>query len=119
MLFRPITDKLFALLDISCITVLTLDKKQGKYTSIYSLKSRTGKALVQSISDNDVIVKDLLGGKQYVLFKVPRTDRHDNSMPGARAWYFFPVTVNSSLEAIFAISDRTLKEADINIISSL
>ena len=119
MLFRSITDKLFALLDISSITVLTMDKKQGKYTSIYSLKYRTGKALVQSISDKDIIVKDLLGGKQYVLFKVPRTDRHDNSMPGPRAWYFFPVTVNSSLEAILAISDRTLNEADIDIISAL
>lgn len=119
MLLRSITDRLFALLDISCITVLTLDKKQGKYTSVYSLKSRTGKALVQSISDNDIIVKDLLGGKQYVLFKVPRSGRHDNSMPGARAWYFFPVTVNSSLEVILAISDRTLQETDINIISAL
>ncbi len=119
MLFRFITDKLFAVLDISCITVLTLDKKQGKYTGIYSLKYRAGKALVQSISENDIIVKDLLGGKQYVLFKVPRTDRHDNSTPEPRAWYFFPVTVNSSLEAILAISDRTLKEADINIISAL
>ena len=44
---------------------------------------------------------------------------YDKSMPGARAWYFFPVTVNSSLEAILAISDRMLKEADINIISAL
>jgi diguanylate cyclase (GGDEF)-like protein len=119
MLFRTITDKLFALLDISCITVLTLDKTQGKYTSTYSLKYRAGRALVQSIGDNDVIVKDLLDGKQYVLFKVPRADRHDDSTQGARAWYFFPVIVNSSLEAILAISDRTLKEDDIHIISAL
>lgn len=119
MLFRSISDKLFALLDLSCITVLTLDNKLGEYTSIYSLKYRTGKALVQSISDNDVIVKDLLGGKQYVLFKVPRTDHSDKSMLGAKAWYFFPITVNSLLEAILAISDRTLKDADIHIISAL
>jgi diguanylate cyclase (GGDEF)-like protein len=119
MLFRFITDKLFSLLDISCITLLTLDKEQGKYTSIHRLKRSTEKALVQNISDKDVIVKDLLGGKQYVLFKVPRTDRHDDSMSRTRAWYFFPVMVNSSLEAILAISDQTLKEADINIISAL
>ncbi len=119
MLFRTITDKLFALLDISCITVLTLDKAQGKYTSSYSLKYRAGRALVQSISDNDVIVKDLLDGKQYVLFKMPRTDRYDDPMQGTRAWYFFPVIVSSSLEAILAISDRTLKEDDIQVISAL
>ncbi len=119
MLFQHVADKLFNVLDISCITVLTLDKQHRRYASIYSLKSRTGKALIQSISDNDIIVKDLAGGKQYVLFKVPRTDRHASAWRETGAWYFFPVIVKSSLDAIVALSDRTLKGDDINIVSAL
>jgi diguanylate cyclase (GGDEF)-like protein len=113
--YRSLVEKLFILFDLGCVTVLTLDPRQGRYTSRTSLKLRNAKALVQSIGKNDSIVKGLLSGKPCIRYRVPSA----SVLHGPRTWHFFPIFVNGTLESILALSDRMLKDDDILVISEL
>lgn len=117
-LYRHMTSKLFTLLDIESVAILTLDKARRTYTSLYSLKKTGEQAEALDISENDAIVRELLGGKSFVLSAEPVADRRADFLNGTGALYFFPIMANRKLEGILAVSDRALKENDINIITS-
>jgi diguanylate cyclase (GGDEF)-like protein len=117
-LFRDMISKLTTLLDIECIAILTLDRQQRKYTSMYQVLKSGKPAEALSISEQDTIVKDLLGGKPFVLSAEPVTDLRADFLVGTGALYFFPVIVNKKLEALLRVSDRVLTEGDRQIISA-
>ena len=116
-LYKDLVRKLSTLLDIEGIAILTFDRKQGRYTSRYSLSKHGGQAEALSISENDGLVQDLLSGSPFVLSAEPVTDPKADFLVGMGALYFFPILVNKKLEAILRIDDRVLKENDTHIIS--
>jgi diguanylate cyclase (GGDEF)-like protein len=117
-LFRDMISKLSTLLDIECMAILILDQQQRKYMSLYQVLKSGRPAEVLSISEHDTIVKDLLGGKPFVLSAEPVTDPRADFLVGMGALYFFPVMVNKKLEAILRVADRVLKEGDRQIITA-
>ncbi len=116
-LYRDMVRKLSTLLDIECIAILTLDRKQGRYASRYSLSKHGGQTEALSISEHDGLVQDLLSGSPFVLSAEPVTDPKADFLVGRGALYFFPIIVNKKLEAILRIDDRVLKESDTHIIT--
>jgi len=113
--YKFLAEKLFILFDLSCVTVLTLDRSQGRYTSRTSLQRRKAKSLVQSIGENDSIVKSLLSGEPFVRYRVPSASLQH----GLRTWYFFPIFIKGILDSILALSEGSLKEDDLLILSEL
>lgn len=116
-LYRSLAERLFALLDIDCLAVFTADRRKGRYTSLYSLRTRADTAAVQDIDDNDAVVRDLSAGKMYALRPAKGAEQRADASVRSTAWYF-PVVVNSALEAILAVFNRVLRDDDINIISA-
>jgi diguanylate cyclase (GGDEF)-like protein len=117
-LYRDMISRLSTLLDIECIAVLALDRQQGRYASHSSLSKQVGQAEALSIGENEAIVKDLLGGRPFVLSAEPITDSRTDFMVGMGAVYFFPIMVNKKLEAILRISDWVFKGSDTQIITA-
>ena len=117
-LFRDMVSKLSTLLDIECMAILTFDQQQRKYISLYQVLKNGGPAEAHSISEHDTIVKELLGGKPFVLSAEPVTDLRADFLIGMGALYFFPVIVNKKLEAVLRVGDRVLKESDSQIITA-
>jgi len=113
-LYRSLVERLFSLLDIDCAAVLTADRRKGRYTSLYSLRTRAETASVEDLAMDDAIAQDLAAGKLYALRPVSDTDAADRT----RAWYFFPVSVNNALEAVLAVYDHVIRDDDINIIAA-
>jgi diguanylate cyclase (GGDEF)-like protein len=117
-LYKDMITKLSMLLDIECIAVLVFAGHEGKYTSLYSLSKSERPTEVISISEHDAIVKDLRGGKPYVLSAEPIRDDRADFLNGMGALYFFPIIVDKKLEGILRIDDRVLKEGDKQIVAA-
>lgn len=118
VLYRDMINKLSTLLDIDCIAILILDRQRGRYISLYHLSKGGGQGEALSIGEHDTIVKDLLGGKPFVLSAEPITDPKADFLVGMGALYFFPIMVNKKLEAILRVADRVLKESDKQIFTA-
>jgi diguanylate cyclase (GGDEF)-like protein len=118
VLLRDLISKLSTLLDIESLAVLALDRKQQKYMSLYQVLKSNRPAEVFGISEQDVIVKDLLGGMPFVLSAKPVADPKADFLNGTGALYFFPIMANKELEAILRVGDRVLKVSDSQIITA-
>ena len=118
VMYRDMINKLSTLLDIDCIAILILDRQRGRYISLYHLSKGGGQGEALSIDEHDPIVKDLLGGKPFVLSAEPITDPEADFLIGMGALYFFPIMVNKKLEAILRVADRVLKESDKQIFTA-
>lgn len=118
VMYRDMINKLSTLLDIDCIAILILDRQRGRYISLYHLSKGGGQGEALSIDEHDPIVKDLLGGKPFVLSAEPITDPEADFLIGMGALYFFPIMVNTKLEAILRVADRVLKESDKQIFTA-
>jgi diguanylate cyclase (GGDEF)-like protein len=117
-LYRNMITKLSSLLDIDCIAILVFDSKQRIYSSLYSLQRGGGTPEVLNIKEDDVVIQDLFAGKTYVLSAEPITDPSADFLHGMGALYFFPIMVRKKLEAILRIDDRSLKEADRQVVNA-
>ncbi len=117
-LYQDMLGKLSSLLDVDCISILTLDETSGKYTSLYGRSRSDEPVEALSISENDSIVKDLMAGKQAVLSAEPVVDPRADFLNGRGALYFFPLMVFRRLEGILRIEDRMLRDGDRQIISA-
>jgi diguanylate cyclase (GGDEF)-like protein len=117
-LYKDMISKLSSLLDIECIAILAFDSHEGRYSSLYSLSKSNRPTEVISISEHDAIVKDLRGGKPFVLSAEPVRDARADFLNGMGALYFFPIIVDKKLEGIVRIDDRVLKEGDKQIIAA-
>ena len=117
-LYRDMVRKLSTLLDIECLAILTLGRQQRKYISLYQVLKSGRPVEVLSIGEHDTIVRELLGGKPFVLSAEPVTDPRADFLVGMGALYFFPVIVNKKLEAILRVDDHVLKESDRQIITA-
>jgi diguanylate cyclase (GGDEF)-like protein len=100
------------------MAILTLDRLRETYTSLYHLLKSGEQAEALSISEHDTIVKELLGGRPFILSAEPITDPRADFLVGMGALYFFPIMVNKKLEAILRIADRVLQEGDNQIITA-
>jgi hypothetical protein len=118
-LYRDMIKKLSTLLDIECMAILTLDRLRERYTSLYHLLKSGEQAEALSISEHDTIVKELLGGRPFILSAEPITDPRADFLVGMGALYFFPIMVNKKLEAILRIADRVLQGRPLHRKSSL
>ncbi len=118
VLYRDMINKLSTLLEIDCIAILIHDRQRERYISLYHLSKGGGQGEALSIGDQDTIVKDLLGGKPFVLSAEPITDPKADFLVGMGALYFFPIMVNKKLEAILRVADRVLKESDKQIFTA-
>ena len=118
VMYRDMINKLSTLLDIDCIAILILDRQRGRYISLYNLSKGGGQGEALSIDEQDPIVKDLIGGKPFVLSAEPITDPEADFLIGMGALYFFPIMVNKKLEAILRVADRVLKESDKQIFTA-
>ena len=118
VLYRDMINKLSTLLDIDCIAILVHDRQRGRYISLYHLSKGGGQGEALSISEHDTVVKDLLGGKSFVLSAEPITDPKADFLVGMGALYFFPIMINKKLEAILRVADRVLKESDKQIFTA-
>jgi len=117
-LYKDLISKLSMLLDIECIAVLVYVGHEGRYTSIYSLSKSDRPVEVISINEQDAVVKDLRGGKPFVLSAEPVRDDRADFLNGMGALYFFPIMVDKKLTGILRIDDRVLKEGDKKIITA-
>jgi len=115
-IYKEMIDRLTSLLDIDGIAVLTFDRKQKSYMSLYSLSRSSGPTETVTISEHDSIVQDLVNGKPFVLSAEPVEDPRADFLNGMGALYFFPIMVFKKLEGILRITDRVLKESDKQII---
>jgi diguanylate cyclase (GGDEF)-like protein len=117
-LYKDMIGKLSSLLDIECLAILVFDSRRGRYSNLYSL-SRSGRpSEVISLSEHNVIVKELLAGKPFVLSAEPVRDPRADFLNGMGALYFFPIMVNKKLEGILRIEDRVLREGDKQIVTA-
>jgi diguanylate cyclase (GGDEF)-like protein len=117
-LYRDMINKLSSLLDIECIIVLPLEKRQGKYIGLYGLMRSRRPPEAVAIGEHDAVVQELLSGKSFVLSAEPVRDPNADFLNGMGALYFFPILVSKKLEAIVRISDIALKESDKQIITT-
>ena len=115
-LYKEMIDKLSSLLDIDGIAILTFDRKQKSYLSLYSLSRSSGPSETITISERDSIVQDLVSGKPFILSAEPVEDPRADFLNGMGALYFFPIMVFKKLEGILRITDRVLKESDKQIL---
>ncbi|HEY6009957.1 MAG TPA: diguanylate cyclase [Nitrospirota bacterium] len=117
-LYKEMIGRLSSLLDIECIAILVFDNRRSRYSNLYSF-SRSGRPLeVISLSEHNVIVKELLAGKPFVLSAEPVRDSRADFLNGLGAMYFFPIMVHKKLEGILRIEDRVLREGDKQIIAA-
>jgi diguanylate cyclase (GGDEF)-like protein len=115
-LYRDMLGKLSMLLDIECLAVLTRDRPQERYAARYRLSTDRGNSDALAINEHDIIVRDLLGGRPFVLSTDRVTDEQTGSPNEIAARYFFPIMINKQLEAVLQVDDRALDESDTQII---
>lgn len=117
-IYKNMISRLASLLDFESIAVLAFDRKQGKYTSLYSLSRNKAAIEAVSISEHDSVVKDLLSGKPFVLSAEPVQDPRADFLNDTGALYFFPIVVFKKLEGILRIADRVLADGDKQIVTA-
>jgi diguanylate cyclase (GGDEF)-like protein len=114
--FQDMLYNLSTLLNIDRIIVFSFDKNLNSYTSLYGLSKGGVQTTVSDINAENPVIKELRGGKPFVNMSEPVSER-GTGKPETRSGYYFPILINNSLAGILSISDRTLTETDIQIIS--
>jgi transcriptional regulator with GAF, ATPase, and Fis domain len=117
MRYQDMLYNLSTLLDIDCIAILTLDRQQGKYASLYGLSKNGGQNKELSIGVQDPIVRELQSGKPFVRSAGHVAKPGVDVPAGSGARYFFPIMVNKTLGGVLSIADRMLTESDKQIIA--
>ncbi|MGE5173940.1 MAG: diguanylate cyclase [Betaproteobacteria bacterium] len=115
--FQDMLYNLSTLLDIDRITVLALNRQQGRYTSLYGLSKGGVQTEALSVSLQDTIVRELQSGKPFVHSTVPVAQPGSDGPSGRGSVFFFPIMINHDLEGILSVADRALKESDKQIIA--
>jgi diguanylate cyclase (GGDEF)-like protein len=117
-LYSALLSKLSSLLDIDCIAVLILEEKQGRYVDLYSLSTGGAAGEEINLSERDAIVQDLNSGKPFVLSAEPIRDPRADFLNDTGALYFFPIVIAGRLEGILRITDRVLRDGDLQIVTA-
>ncbi len=115
--YQDMLYNLSTLLEIGHITVLTLDRQAGRYVSLYGLSMGSVQAREVRMSLQDGIVQDLQSGKPYVRSAPQSGESASGDAAGKGPSFYFPIMINGTLGGILNISDKDLKENDVQIVS--
>ncbi|MBI5026967.1 MAG: diguanylate cyclase [Nitrospirae bacterium] len=117
-LYKYMIANLFSLLDLKEIAVFSLDRAQGAYVGVCSLKRADKGINGHSISERDIIVQEILRNKSFVSSMEPLMGVRADFLKDIKTFYFFPIFVDHELESILGIFESPLKEADIKIVNA-
>ncbi len=117
--YDQLMTSLLNLLEAKQVLLFFHDRLQAAYTPLYGRARGNGMPVYFPLAEDDAVVRLLQEQKPYVVSSEPVIGVRRDLLRSGEACWFFPLRIRGELEGIVGLTNGTLTESDVRIVTAL